>query len=129
MDATLRSFRPDFCPSPLCRFHLAPEGWQWKRFGTYARQCEPRIIPRFRCRHCGVTFSSQTFSTTYYLKRPELLVAIAQRLLACSGYRQISREARCRHSTVMGQSARLGERGGRPVLMEIEQGMPPEPLV
>jgi hypothetical protein len=37
-----------------------------------------------------------------------LLVPIAQRLLACSGYRQIAREARCAPSTVMGQAARLG---------------------
>src|SRR5437867_1623546 len=108
MDAALRSFRPPFCPSPLCRFHLSPVGWRWIRFGSFSRLCEPRTIPRFRCRHCRVTFSSQTFSTTYYLKRPELLLPVAQRLLACSGYRQIAREARCRQSTVMGLAARLG---------------------
>jgi hypothetical protein len=78
------------------------------RFGCYARQCEPRVIPRFRCGHCRATFSSQTFSTTYFLKRPELLEAIFHRLLAGSGLRQITREARCTHATVMGQAARLG---------------------
>jgi len=55
-----------------------------------------------------VTFSSQTFSTTYFLKRPELFEPIFHRLLAGSGLRQITREARCRHATVMGQAARLG---------------------
>jgi hypothetical protein len=87
---------------------LSAEGWGWVRFGSYRRQCPPQSIPRFRCRHCRSTFSSQTFSPTYYLKRPELQPALFQRLIACSGYRQIAREARCAPTTVMGQAARLG---------------------
>jgi transposase-like protein len=101
-------FVPPHCPRSACRYHRCAEGWRWIRYGHYARQCEPRIIPRYRCLHCRATFSSQTFSTTYYLKRPELLEPIAHRLLACSGYRQIAREARCHPTAVMGQAARLG---------------------
>jgi hypothetical protein len=78
------------------------------RFGSYARRCPPRTVARFRCGHCRATFSSQTFSSSYYLKRPELLEPVFHRLLACSAYRQIAREARCAPSTVMGQAARLG---------------------
>ena len=52
-----------------------------------------------------------------------------QRLLACSGYRQIAREACCAASTVMGQAARLG----RHALLALHRGRPPggpaEPLV
>src|ERR1043165_4170434 len=129
MNTSLRWFHPPFCPNPHCRFHLSPVGWRWIHFGSFARQCEPRIIPRFRCRHCRRTFSSQTFATTYYLKRPELLVRIAYRLLACSGYRQIAREARCRHSTVMGMAERLG----RHALLYLHEHRPSfalqEPLV
>ena len=73
MDTTARPFIPPFCPRPRCRYHLSASGWRWTRFGSYTRQCRPRTIPRFRCGHCRATFSSQTFSTTYYLKRPELL--------------------------------------------------------
>src|SRR5678815_2764520 len=102
------SFKPPFCPRPRCRFHLDPQGWRWVRYGFYTRQCLPRTIPRFRCRHCGSTFSSQSFSTTYYLKRPALLAPIFYRLLSCAGYRQIAREARCHPTTVMGQATRLG---------------------
>ena len=103
--------------------HLRPRGFSYRRFGYYHRHCQPRTIPRFRCRHCRRTFSSQTFSTTYYLKRPELQQPILHRLLACSGYRQISRESRCRHSTVMGQAARLG----RHALLALNAWRPPEP--
>ncbi|HTO92498.1 MAG TPA: hypothetical protein VMJ70_15305, partial [Candidatus Sulfotelmatobacter sp.] len=103
---------------------MNPLGWRWVRFGSFHRHCPPRTIPRFRCRHCGSTFSSQTFSTTYYLKRPELLEPIFHRLLACSGFRQIAREARCSPTTVMGQSARLG----RHALLFLHQHRPRVPV-
>jgi hypothetical protein len=99
-------------------------GWRWVHFGSYARQCEPRVIPRFRCLQCRSTFSTQTFSTTYYLKRPELQSPVFHRLLACSGYRQIAREARCAPTTVMGQAARLG----RHALLALHQRHPHAPL-
>ncbi|HET8645997.1 MAG TPA: hypothetical protein VFO85_10930, partial [Vicinamibacteria bacterium] len=101
-------FIPPHCPRTDCRYHHCSDGWRWIRWGSFARRCEPRIIPRFRCGHCHLTFSAQTFATTYYLKRPELLLAVCHRLLAGSGLRQITREARCAHSTVMGLAARLG---------------------
>ncbi len=108
MEPLLAAFRPAFCPWPRCRFHLRAAGWRWVRFGTFRRACEPRIIPRFCCGHCRRTFSSQTFSTTYYLKRPELQIPVFHRLLTCSGYRQMAREMRCDPTTVMNQTARLG---------------------
>ncbi len=103
-----QNFVPPFCPQSSCRFHRCTDGWQWKHHGSFTRQCAPHVIPRFRCVHCGVTFSSQTFSTSYYLKRPDLLEPLFHRLLAGSCYRQIAREARCAPTTVMGQAARLG---------------------
>ena len=108
MTDTAPPFVPPHCPRRDCRFHRCADGWRWIRYGFFVRRCQPRCIPRFRCGACGVTFSSQTFSTTYYLKRPELLIPIAYRMVACSGYRQIAREARCSPSTVMNQVIRLG---------------------
>ncbi len=108
MPSTNASFVPPHCPRSSCEFHVCATGWRWVRHGTFRRQCQPRTIPRYRCCHCGVTFSSQTFSTSYYLKRPELLEPLFHRVLACSGYRQIAREARCAHSTLMRQASRLG---------------------
>ena len=99
------------------------------RFGSYARDCAPRVIPRFRCGHCRATFSSQTFSPTYYLKRPELLEPVFHRLLACSAYRQIAREARCAPSTVMGQTARLGRHALLFLHAHRPRGAVSEPLV
>ena len=108
MDRPSRPFVPPHCPRSSCRFHVCADGWRWIRFGSFSRQCEPRIIERFRCCHCRATFSTQTFSETYWLKRPELLLQVAYRLLSCSGLRQICREAHCAHSTVALLAARLG---------------------
>lgn len=117
------SFVPRYCPRFDCRFHTCAEGWRWVRHGFFTRHCSPQRVQRFRCRHCGATFSSQSFSTTYYLKRPELLSALFHRLLSCAGYRQIAREARCAASTLVGQAARLG----RHALLYLAAHRPPAP--
>ena len=124
METPARPFEPPFCPRTDCPHHVNREGWRYKRAGTYARQCEPRTIQRYRCGHCGATFSTQTFATTYYLKRPELLEPLFFRLLACSGYRQIAREARCAPTTAMRQAARLG----RHALLFLARHRPGGPL-
>jgi transposase-like protein len=108
MSHAAASFIPPFCPRSACRFHRSSTGWRWIRYGWFSRQAAPHRIPRFRCGHCGHTFSAQTFATDYWLKRPDVFAAAAHRLLACSGYRQIAREARCAPTTVMRHSARLG---------------------
>ena len=104
----LAAFIPPHCPRTDCRYHLCATDWHWAHHGTFERQCAPRVIPRYRCGHCGVSFSSQTFSPTYYLKRPELLERLFHRHVACSCYRQFAREVRCAHSTLMRQAARIG---------------------
>jgi hypothetical protein len=57
---------------------------------------------------CRSTFGKQAFATSYYLKRPELLVPIFAGLQAGSGHRQLARSLGCAPSTVTRQSARLG---------------------
>ena len=124
MPSALAAFVPPHCPRTDCRFHLCAEGWRYRRHGTFFRQASPQRIPRFRCGHCGHTFSSQSFSASYWLKRPDVLAATAFRLLACSGYRQIAREARCAPTTVMCHAARLG----RHALLYLHQHGPRGPL-
>jgi hypothetical protein len=58
--------------------------------------------------NCLKTCSQQSFSCTYYLKRPELLADVAAGLHAGSAHRQLARSLRCSASTVTGLAARLG---------------------
>jgi transposase-like protein len=124
MSSPLRTFIPRHCPRRSCASHRCATGWRWSRHGSYTRQASPQRIPRFRCGHCGHTFSSQSFSPTYWLRRPELLLPVAHGLLACSGYRQIARDKRCRPPTVMRLAARLG----RHALLLLWQLRPRRPL-
>ncbi|HKC52972.1 MAG TPA: hypothetical protein VKF60_19450, partial [Myxococcota bacterium] len=76
------AFTPPRCPNPGCKFHLDTRGWRWRRKGFFTRTAAPSRIQRFLCVHCRRSFSSQTFSTTYWLKRPELLARIFMRALS-----------------------------------------------
>mgnify|MGYP001826674543 CR=1 FL=1 len=96
--------------------------------GFFLRDRPPHRVQRYRCLHCGRSFSSQTFSPTYWLRRPELLRPLFHRLLGCSALRQIAFEFGVSHSTVQRQAERLG----RHCLLFHEQLRPegvPEPVV
>jgi transposase-like protein len=117
-------FVPPHCPRTDCRFHRCSHGWRWRRYGSFVRRASPHRIARFRCAHCGHTFSTQTFSPSYWLRRPDVFAATAYRLLACSGYRQIARKPRCAPSTVQRHAARLG----RHALLYLHAHRPQGPL-
>jgi hypothetical protein len=122
-------FIPPFCPRSACRFHRSADGWRWIRYGWFTRRAAPHRIPRFRCGHCGHTFSAQTFAADYWLKRPDVFAAAAHRLLACSGYRQIARKPCCAPTTIMRHSARLGRHALLYLWAHRPRGPRREPLV
>jgi transposase-like protein len=100
---------PPFCPNPRCVYHTADcSDWRVVRDGFFSRHCPPRRVQRYRCCHCRRRFSDQTFRTSYWLKRPQLLEPLLWRLVGCSGYRQIAREFGVSPSTLLTHSARLG---------------------
>ena len=107
MVASRTGFKPPHCPNPACVHHCSVTGWRYKRIGFFFRKSRPRRIQRFLCVNCGRSFSTQTFSTTYWLRKP-LLSVLFHRTLSCSGYRQIARELGVSHTTVMKQTERLG---------------------
>ncbi|HVH06612.1 MAG TPA: hypothetical protein VNE71_11490 [Myxococcota bacterium] len=123
------SWRPAFCPNPQCDSHATPGTWRFKRKGFYERLRGPRRVQRYVCRSCRRNFSTQTFSTTYWLKVPHRLGALFHRLVGCSALRQIAREFDLAHSSVQRQCERLG----RHCLLLLEEhrptGAPAEPLV
>ena len=106
-----RDFVPTHCPWKECSEHSpGPRSsrYRFHHHGYYERKCAPHRIPRFRCCRCKRTYSRQTFSTTYYAKRPKLLSLIAGLLQASACFRQIARTLGCAHATVGRAAARLG---------------------
>ncbi|MGH0036371.1 MAG: transposase, partial [Myxococcota bacterium] len=129
MSARRPAFQPPHCPNPDCDSHADPGPWRCIRKGFYRNQSSRRPIQRYRCSRCGRSFSSQTFSTTYWLRRPDLLRPFFHRALGCSALRQIAHEFDVSHATIQ----RLVERLGRHCLLVHERlrpkGTPQEPLV
>jgi transposase-like protein len=98
-------------------------GWRALKKGFYERRAFPQKIQRYRCSHCSRSFSSQTFSTTYWLRHPQILRQILFRVNSCSGFRQIGWELGVSASTVQ----RHVERLGRHCLLLHERLRPPFP--
>jgi transposase-like protein len=101
-------FQPPFCPWRDCSEHRRRvPGYRFRRHGFFST-ARRRRIPRFRCLACRRTFSRQTFSVSYYRKRPELLTRVAAGLVAGSALRQLARSLDCAPNTVARASAHLG---------------------
>jgi transposase-like protein len=100
---------PPHCPNPNCRyFNVLSREWPYKKKGFYLRLARPDRIQRFTCLACKRHFSTQTFSTSYWQKRPELISRILMLVVSCGCNRQIARALLCSPSTVSHHVARLG---------------------
>ncbi len=109
MNTSTNTFVPPHCPNVKCPFHKGlRQGWHFKRIGYHWSHCQRKRIPRFLCLCCRRSFSTQTFSTSYWLKRPDVLGQLVMKTVGCMANRQIARELRVAPSTVDRQLARLG---------------------
>ncbi len=125
-----QGWAPPFCPNPNCKHHNASNSdWPCKRIGTYRRQLAPHRIQRFLCRACRRSFSTQTFSTTYWQKRPDLDARILARTVGCMANRQIARDLDVSPETVNRHVARLGRHCMLHHLEMLERTPPPADLV
>ena len=104
-----QAWKPPFCPNPNCKYHHGlHHQWPYKKIGFARRLHPPKRNQRYLCLHCRRSFSGQTFSPTYWLKRPDLLPRILLATVACSGNRQIARSLDVAPPTVDRHVARLG---------------------
>lgn len=100
---------PPHCPNPNCTyFNTFSPGWPFKRKGFFSRRTSPNRIQRFTCLACKRHFSTQTFSTTYWQKRPELVTRLLMMVVGCMANRQMARALGCSPSTIAHQVSRLG---------------------
>jgi transposase-like protein len=123
MPAATPPAAPPFCPNPACAAHHGPAGWRFVRAGFHARQQVPHRVQRYRCCLCRRHFSDQTFRTSYWLKRADLLAPVFCGLVAGSGFRQLARSFEVAPHTIASHSARLG----RHCLLFHQQHRPRDP--
>ena len=98
---------PSRCPNPDCPAHNDPAPGWFRPFGTYATNTHG-IVPRFRCRSCGTTCSTQTESMHYAAKRRVPLRAFVDSLLEGASQREIARRYGISPMTVHNAMIRLG---------------------
>jgi len=102
-------FTPPFCPNPKCRHHRDLHcPWRWRRSGFFRTCATPQPIQRFTCTVCRRSFSTQTFSTSYWLKRPDLPRRSFMKIVGGMAARQIARDLRVAPSTIDHLIGRLG---------------------
>ncbi len=109
MTTNTPGWQPPHCPNHDCKFHQqVTPAWRFKRKGYFTRRCAPNRIQRFTCLHCGRNFSTQTFSTSYWQKRPDLMPRLLLLLVGSMANRQAARAKGIAPSTVQHQASRLG---------------------
>lgn len=100
-----------FCPNPRCAYHRQAPSWPWaSAIGWYATKAFGKVH-RFRCPRCGRRFSTQTFSTHYYLKRPIPYRELLLRLVNGGSLRGMSRALGCSLSLLTNRIDRLARQG------------------
>lgn len=100
-------FIPPFCPYATCEHHHVPSISHWWCHVGFHRTKAFGAVQRFRCRHCGRTFSVQTFSVHYYAKRIIQLQRLERLAAASMSTRALSRELRCSCGTITNRIDRL----------------------
>jgi transposase-like protein len=122
-------FEPPFCPRPGCVHHGKPDGWTYRAHGFFERKAAPHRIRRFKCESCRRTFSTQTFDTTYWLKRPDLQRPLHGLMIGCAAFRQGARMLEVAASTLERQGSRLGRHCLLFQQLHGPKAAPSEPLV
>ena len=99
----------EFCPNASCPYYdraaAAKEEW-FRPHGSFYTRCRGEI-QRFRCRNCGKTCSTQTFSIHYWTHSTTDLTAVLQQLENSGGLRQISRTISSVYRVVQNRVRRL----------------------
>ena len=89
-DLESSDFWPPFCPNTGCSQSAGAARSGFFRHGHYSTRLYGRRIPRFLCRSCRRTMSSQTFDATYRLRMPGLESAILEEIARGSSLRRVA---------------------------------------
>ncbi len=100
-------FIPPHCPNPDCSHYLKPSTGNWYRKITPYHTITFGMVPRFLCKSCSISFSSQTFSIDYYAKRKLDYISIFKQINSGAGLRNIARNLNFSPRTITNRINRL----------------------
>lgn len=96
-----------FCPNSLCPWHLAAPDSAWFSAAGFHQTSAFGRVRRFKCRSCGKSFSTQTFSIDYYTKRRLDYAQLLTQQSSSASVRALSRSFRVSCGTVQNKLDRL----------------------
>lgn len=99
---------PPFCPNLDCDFHEPVEErdrWFIKRGSHPNRLVGP--VQRFRCKACGKTFSTRTFSVHFATHLPIDLMRLLRSVNSASGIRDMAREFGVSEKVILNRLRRM----------------------
>ena len=127
---TPEGWQPPHCPNPNCKHHKPiPVGFRFKEDGTYYRTTDNRQIQRYLCLTCKRSFSTQTFSVTYWLKKPHLIKDVFMKTVGGMANRQIARDLKVKPSTVDRILGRMGRHCFLFHMRHLKDAPPPSEIV
>ena len=95
------------CPNPQCTCFSVPPRPNWyMRYGHHSTRTFGRV-QRYRCHHCRRTFSDQTFSIDYYVKKAIDYESLLQQLVTASGCLDMGRALGVRAESIQNRCERL----------------------
>ena len=107
--ASIDDFSPPHCVNPQCSFfghtNSTDTTW-WVPHGEYETKAFGSV-PRFRCLNCGKTFSRQSFSIDYYVKKPVDYIGLITSLVSTSGQGNMTRFTGFRYELIENRFERL----------------------
>jgi len=97
------------CTNPNCpnfnHDHSDDTSW-YADHGTYSTKAFG-TVRRYQCRQCGKTFSSQSFSLNYYVKKPVSYLPLLEKLFSTSGQGNTSRFTNLRCELIQNRYERM----------------------
>lgn len=97
---------PPFCPDKDCPCYHQPKGNWYVKNGSFTTRRSGRV-QKYRCKCCGTTFCSETFSIDYRTQRTLSYKRILTHLITSSGLRDISRDLGASCTAVTNRIGRL----------------------
>ena len=100
-------FTPTHCPNPECTHLPESSTTNWYRKITPYFTRTFGMVPRFLCKSCHMSFSSQTFSIDYYAKKKLDYLLIYKQINSGAGLRNIARNLNLSPRTIRNRINRL----------------------
>ncbi len=119
--------KPPYCPAPCCvtndpSHELYGTSDFYIHKGSFHNNGRNTDIPKYRCRHCGKNFCSNTFKSTYRMRKTKHLPDLFHALTSGENYTEAAKQCKVDEKTVAANVKVLATMTRRKHAREMELG-------